>query len=59
MSPSVVVVVFQSIIIPHNQVVLFFGCIVAIIATLATAEVSAGAVAEVDQNVKSSRIDQN
>jgi len=32
---------------------------VAIIATLATAEVSAGAVAEVDQNVKSSRIDQN
>ena len=49
MSPSVVV--FQSIIIPHNQV--------AIIATLATDEVSAGAVAEVDQNVKSSRIDQN
>ena len=37
----------------------FVGCIVAIIATLATAEVSAGAVAEVDQKVKSSRIDQN
>ena len=28
------------------------GCIVAIIATLATAEVSAGAVAEVDQKVQ-------
>ena len=36
----------------------FVGCIVAITATLATAEVSAGAVAGVDQNVKSSRIDQ-
>ena len=33
--------------------------IVAIIATLAKAEVSAGAVAEIDQNVKSSRIGQN
>ena len=54
MRPSVVVVVFQSIIIPHNQVVLF-----CYIATLATAEDSAGAVAEVDQNVKSSIIDQN
>jgi len=59
MSPSVVVVVFQSIIIPYNQVVLFCWLHWAIIATLATAEVSAGAVAEVDQNVKSSRIDQN
>ena len=54
-----VVVVFQSIIIPHNQVFFFAGCIMAIIASLATAEISAGAVAEVDQNVKSSRIDQN
>ena len=47
------------IIITQTKLFCFVGCIVAIRATLATAEVSAEAVAEVDQNVKSSRIDQN